>query len=150
MDSELAARLFSFCILLLPILLLGELLLLRSCVTASRTRALLCLDLTYNGGIYLAATAALVHLIWFGRGLLEYLISSWLYVALGLFVLLSVFSLLPITLYTAWRAQQGNGQALQVSSARLSLLRLCLVLEVVTILAIGYLAALIEHGQGPF
>lgn len=150
MDSELAARLFAFCILLLPMLLLGELLLLRSCVTASRARALLCIDLAYNGGIYLAATAAMVHLLWFGRGLPDYLGNAWLYVALGLFVLLSVLSLLPITLYGAWRVQLGNGQALQVSSARLSLLRLCLLLEVVTILTIGYLATLIEGGHGQF
>jgi len=146
MDPTLSARLFGYCILLLPILLLSEVLLLRARLSASRLRALLGLDIAYNGGIYLAVAAAVIHLLWFGRALPDYLGNLWLYVAAGLFVLLSMLSLVPLTLYVAWRGALADDNAVRPGTQALLLLRLCLLLEVAVVLGLGHLARLIEQG----
>ncbi len=150
MDPTLSARLFGYCILLLPILLLSEVLLLRAHLSAARLRALLGLDIAYNSGIYLTIAAALVHIIWFGRELADYLGNLWLYVALGLLLLLSMLSLVPLTLYAAWRSKPTGEEPFRPGAMAILLLRLCLLLEVAVVLALGHLARLIEQGPPAF
>jgi putative membrane protein len=137
-----AAHLHYFTIALLLGLLLAEFAQLRQQLSPRRGWALLFTDLAYGVSAGLVLTTGLIRLIWFGKGLDYYLMNSFFYLKMGLFLLVSMLSIL--------RASLRAGESPRLDRRRLLQLRLTMAVELLALLGMVAAAALMARGHGQF
>jgi len=145
-----AAHLHYFTIALLLGLLLAEFAQLRQQLSPRRGWALLFTDLAYGVSAGLVLTTGLIRLIWFGKGLDYYLMNSFFYLKMGLFLLVSMLSILPTFVFLGWRASLRAGESPRLDRRRLLQLRLTMAVELLALLGMVAAAALMARGHGQF
>src|SRR5262249_28411708 len=148
--SALVASLHHLLAFTLVALLVFEHALFAPTLPVALARKLARVDLYYGivAGVLLIVGG--LRVFYFEKGAAYYFHDGWFIAKLSLFLLMGLASIYPTVVFLSWRPALRAGQAPQIAAQQARLVRVCLRLELTTVLGILLAAPLMARGIGYF
>ena len=126
--------------------LVVQLISLRGTLTLERARTLQRADMILGGAAGVLLVVGLIRVFYFEKGYYYYFHSHSFLTKFGLFIVLSLLSIIPTLEFLRWRAAVKAGQVPTVAEAKLKSIRSIVHYELVGVVLIILFAALMAKG----
>jgi len=126
--------------------LVVQLISLRGTLTLERARTLQRADMILGGAAGVLLVVGLIRVFYFEKGYYYYFHSHSFLTKFGLFIVLSLLSIIPTREFLRWRAAVKAGQVPTVAEAKLKSIRSIVHYELVGVVLIILFAALMAKG----
>jgi len=125
-----------------------EVALLKPPLTLVQARRVLVTDNIYGAAAGVVLVAGLLRVAYFEKGPAYYWHDLFFLIKLTAFIVAALVSIYPTIVYLSWRKGLKAGTAPEVPAARVTAVRMCLMLQLALIVVILACAALMARGFG--